>query len=271
MKTENRTEMPNLKPQTETDLCPRCEKPKPTLCFCSEIEAIANTRPVLILQHPQEPDKLLGTARLANLNLKNSALLVGLSWPNLAKAIERAEFAAGDEVSRDVADWAVLYLGSQPEDKTAAPLRAFAKYKNEISVDTDGEMKALGSMVKGVIVIDGTWSQAKAIWWRNAWLSKLKRLALNPSARSLYGDLRKEPRRECLSTIESIAETLEVLGEPAENSAALRATFSRLIEKYKASGLRATKGENKSGGGGKRRGRPSVAGGKPDWRRKKRR
>ena len=50
--------------------------------------------------------------------------------------------------------------------------------------------------------------------------------------RSLYGNLRREPRRECLSTIESIAEALEMLGEDAKVSETLRAHFGELLQNF---------------------------------------
>jgi DTW domain-containing protein len=89
-----------------------------------------------------------------------------------------------------------------------------------------------GDQLEGIVVLDGTWAQAKTMWWRNPWLLKLKRLVLNPSHRSLYGRLRKEPRRECLSTIESVAEALKTLGEDASVSDALRNHFAELLRRY---------------------------------------
>ncbi len=86
----------------------------------------------------------------------------------------------------------------------------------------------------GIVVIDGTWSQAKTIWWRNAWLLKLRRAVLVPKHKSLYKELRREPRRECVSTIEAIAEALEALGEPQTVSDSLRKTFGELLEKQRA-------------------------------------
>src|SRR5579863_9070475 len=58
---------------------------------------------VLILQHPQEQDKSLGTAGLLVASLSHARLRVGLSWPNLAAALGR---------TADPHRWAVLYLGS---------------------------------------------------------------------------------------------------------------------------------------------------------------
>ena len=46
----------------DAPVCPRCLKPLP-LCVCDEIQPIANRTALLILQHPQEQDRLLGTAR----------------------------------------------------------------------------------------------------------------------------------------------------------------------------------------------------------------
>ena len=51
--------------------CPRCGKPE-TLCVCQDIQPIDNKIALLILQHPQEQDKALGTARLTALHFKNA-------------------------------------------------------------------------------------------------------------------------------------------------------------------------------------------------------
>ena len=55
------------------------------------------------------------------------------------------------------------------------------------------------------MLLDGTWSQAKALWWRNAWMLKCQRVILGPAHPSRYGKLRREPRRDGLSTIEAAA------------------------------------------------------------------
>src|ERR1700722_4504510 len=83
--------------------CPRCHKPLP-LCICDSIEPIQSKISLLILQHPQEQDRALGTARLAALHFKDAVVKMGLSWPSLSKALGRKV----DDPSR----WAVLYLGS---------------------------------------------------------------------------------------------------------------------------------------------------------------
>ena len=175
---------------------------------------------VLILQHPQEPDKELGTARLVQTLLPESATLrVGLSWPNLKKA-------TGDAAAVP-SEWAVLYLGAGRFEPSTEDRLLFLDKKGKPRPDA-----GVPPQLKGVILLDGTWSQAKTLWWRNAWLLKLHRCALVPAAPSLYGKKRKEPRRECLSTVESVALTLDLLGEAPEIRAGLIQAFREHLAKF---------------------------------------
>jgi DTW domain-containing protein YfiP len=185
-------------------------------------------RHVLILQHPQEPDKELGSAKLAHAMLPNSTLKIGLSWRNLKAVLGREA-----QPSR----WAVLYLGSGVKDSGGGKGARLAQglhfvRKNATLLDAS-ESERVRSELEGVILLDGTWSQAKTLWWRNAWLLKLRRAILVPSRPSLYKELRREPRRECLSTLESIAETLDALGEAPAVGEALRAEFAALLDCYR--------------------------------------
>jgi DTW domain-containing protein YfiP len=120
-----------------------------------------------------------------------------------------------------------LYLGAKSEGSKSS-------VSQRLSIATKSGKAAAPSELdlEGIVVLDGTWAQAKTMWWRNAWLLKLKRLTLNPSCPSLYGRLRMEPRRECLSTIESIAEALDALGEDVTVGDILRSHFAELLRKY---------------------------------------
>jgi DTW domain-containing protein YfiP len=217
--------------------CPRCLKPEPDFCVCRLIEPKSNRLRVVILQHPQEPDHLLGTARLAHLALKNSDLRVGLSWANLAHALGNPASSPDPKNRPDPQRWGVLYLGSgiqnPPETPNRHPLSyPVVQWVNEKGLPLAG--MSPGEM-EGIIVLDGTWSQAKALWWRNPWLLKLRRLVLTPRKKSLYGARRKEPRRECLSTIETIAECLTGFNEPESIQAHLETLFSALLNQSEGS------------------------------------
>ncbi len=205
--------------------CPRCGKP-PELCVCAGIVPIENRIAVLILQHPQEQDKGLGSARLAAAHLTQAVFKVGLSWPSLAKALGRPA---------DPKRWATLYLGSA-DPKALAPGRELAALDSKGRALPDQEGALAG--IEGIIVLDGSWAQAKTLWWRNAWLLKSRRIALNPARPSLYGRLRREPRPEGLSTIEALALLLSRLEGRPEIATALTAGFAALLARYKAATIR---------------------------------
>src|SRR6185369_8301992 len=167
-------------------------------------------RRILILQHPQEQDALLGTAQILVASLPKAKLVVGLSWRNLAHAL-------GEE-GVDVRRWAVLFPDKESSgDKIASRAGAVVP----------------PASLEGIIVLDGTWSKAKTLWWRNPWLSKLNRLTLKPKQPSIYGHLRAEPRREFVSTLESVAAALTLCGEPAEIEAQLARVFRTLVQRVR--------------------------------------
>jgi DTW domain-containing protein len=87
--------------------------------------------------------------------------------------------------------------------------------------------------IEGIVLLDGTWSQAKALWWRNAWMLKCQRVILGPKRPSRYGQLRKEPRRDGLSTIEAAAMLLAGLERRPDISATLIGSFERMLARFR--------------------------------------
>ena len=189
---------------------------------------------VLILQHPREPRQPLSTVPLIQEVLGGECcqVRVGLSWPNLK--------AATGDLQAQSREWVVLYLGSRKNMRGSDPVRmkAILVERQEvfagaaqtsgtrpraaltgasahlIFLDPKGEWLVHPpdlSKFQGLLVLDGTWHQSKTLWWRNSWLLRLQRAFLLPENRSLYHRVRKEPRRECLSTIEAVAYALEAL------------------------------------------------------------
>ena len=208
-------------PADEVADCPRCLKPLP-LCICDSVTPVQHRTSLLILQHPQEQDRALGTARLAALHFANATFKIGLSWPSLAKALGRPV--------ADPARWAVLYLGSSK----VADLDTDAEI---VAINRKGEIaerqRAILDRIEGVVLLDGTWSQAKALWWRNPWMLKCQRVILGPQRPSRYGQLRREPRRDGLSTIEAAAMLIAGLEKRPEISATLNASFERMLARYR--------------------------------------
>jgi tRNA-uridine aminocarboxypropyltransferase len=180
-------------------------------------DPIDNRLFILILQHPREKKEAHATAILTVAMLRRAALVVGLSWANLPHALGRPA---------DPQRWAVLYLGS------ARP-RAFGLDREVVAVDRQGEpetdQEATLRNLDGAVLLDGSWSEAKALWWRNPWLLRLHRLVLNPRHPSHYGRVRREPRREALSTIEAAGLLLSRIEGRPEIAAALDGALDRLI------------------------------------------
>lgn len=201
--------------------CPHCGKPMP-LCICDSVRPIESRISLLILQHPQEQDRALGTARLTAHHFKDAVVKIGLSWPSLSKALGRPV--------HDPSRWAVLYLGSAKvsELETDAEI---------VAIDRKGRMeegqRAILRDIEGIVLLDGTWSQAKALWWRNAWMLKCRRVILGPAAPSRYGRLRREPRSDGLSTIEAVALLLSRIEKRPDIEAALTDSFERMLARYR--------------------------------------
>src|SRR6266550_2726234 len=201
--------------------CPRCLKPLP-LCICDSITPIENRVSLLILQHPQEQDRALGTARLTALHFKNAVVRIGLSWPSLSRAL-----------GRPVADHsrsAVLYLGSAKSAVLDTKIYVVAINRKG---DIEDNQRAILKDIEGIVLLDGTWSQAKALWWRNAWMLKCQRVILGPQHPSRYGKLRREPRRDGLATIEAAAMLLASLEKRPDIAETLHGSFERMLAKYR--------------------------------------
>ena len=200
--------------------CRRCGKP-PALCVCAGIVPFDNRVSLLILQHPQEQDRDLGTARLAALHFTNALFKIGLSWPSLSKLLGRTV---------DPQRWAILYLGS-------VKAAAIAPERDIVVVDKKGEaiadQKAALRGIEGIVLLDGSWSQAKALWWRNGWMLKCRRVVLAAAQPSRYGGVRREPRADALSTIEAAGMLLSRLEQRPEIETALNASFERLLARYR--------------------------------------
>ena len=156
-------------PQRRSPDCPHCGKPLP-LCICDSITPIESRISLLILQHPQEQDRALGTARLTALHFKDAVLKIGLSWPSLSKALGRPvarSLALGGALSRLGQGRRSRY---RPRDRRDQPQ---GRDRGRISAPSSSD-------IEGIVLLDGTWSQAKALWWRNAWMLKCQRVILGP-------------------------------------------------------------------------------------------
>lgn len=184
----------------------------------SQPEPVDNRVFLLVLQHPQERREPRGTAAATVAALRRAKLVTGLSWPNLARALGGPA---------DPRRWAVLYLGSiRPGEVGAVGEIVVLGREGGPLPDPAPILRGLA----GIVLLDGTWREAKTLWWRNPWLLKLYRIVLNPPRPARIGTLRREPRREALSTIEAAALILaQVETGPQAAEALLRRLEEHLV------------------------------------------
>jgi DTW domain-containing protein YfiP len=204
--------------------CEGCARPKST-CLCDRLPQVKLASPleIVILQHPQEDDVVLGTASIVARALDRAHVRVGLSWPSIDAAVGREL-----DRSRPLGHrWGVLFA-TKEEGEASKVVHPPGTVR---VLDRHGAPLPSGEALEGLIVLDGTWSQAKTLWWRNAWLLKLARVGLVPREPSMYGKVRKEPRREWVSTLEAVGDVLPSLGRKDERARheASRSELRRLM------------------------------------------
>jgi DTW domain-containing protein YfiP len=177
--------------------CAACERPA-SVCLCSELVPVRTDTRVVILQHPRESGVPIGTARLAELALSNSERHVGVDFSSSARLAE----VLADRQAPAV----LLYPGPEARDLAENP--------------PEGPVT--------LVVIDGTWWQAKKLFKKNPLLWSLPRYALSPAVPSRYR-IRREPALHCVSTIEAITQALTLLERERDVSALLK-PFDAMVE-----------------------------------------
>jgi DTW domain-containing protein YfiP len=135
---------------------------------------------IVVLQHPREADVAINTARIAALCLPSSSVHVGVDFDG---------------------DGAVRALLSDP----ASP--AILLWPGEGARDLASDPPP--SPVT-LVVVDGTWWQARKLVRSNPRLAALPRYAFTPPRPSDYR-IRREPAEHCVSTVEALALALGFL------------------------------------------------------------
>ena len=189
-------------------VCEQCLKAK-AACICDWVSPVPNQTRIVILQHPDEIKKPLGTAKIASLCLGNVALWVGVDFSN--------DLRFNELVSNSNHSTAVLY----PSD-SAISLNDFAC--DSLSING----VECGFYVKTLIVLDGTWRNTREIMLSNKSLQDLIKVKLNPGKHSDYR-IRKAPMAESLSTVEAISSSLNIL-EPKTKVDPMLNCFKNMID-----------------------------------------
>lgn len=137
-----------------------------------------------MLQHPAEEKRSLRTAPMIQISLAadKSLLFKGKKFPNSKH-------------------------GNELEKIMTAP-NTLLLYPSKSSVPIEQVDLSCGPF--NIILIDGTWPQAKAIFCASPLLQKMKQVKLVTSGASNY-IIRTQPTEGCLSTLETAVEVLTIL------------------------------------------------------------
>jgi DTW domain-containing protein YfiP len=173
-------------------VCYRCFRPS-GLCLCPSIPRVDNRTPILIVQHPRERTHPFGTVRLLELGLCRSEVLVDYD--------SRLRGPGG----------------------LALPAGAGLLYPHESAQDIT--RLAPAERPSTLVVIDGTWHQARTLYRDIPALAALPHYTLPGHHRSDF-KIRRQPREYCLSTLEAIVFALQAL-EPDT------ADLSRLLDCFR--------------------------------------
>ena len=175
------------------NICYRCDRVQ-DLCVCADIQPVANRTPVTILQHPRERRHPVGTARFLRLGLQQAQLQV--CW-----------------------DLAVAPPAPMGELGLLFPSLRAQNLADDACVPP-----------RHLVVVDGTWTQAKSLLRANPWLQQVPHFRITPDGIDRYR-IRKEPRVGYTSTVEATVQALTLIEPQTQGLEALIDAFSRMIDR----------------------------------------
>jgi len=178
--------------------CPQCRKALKA-CICQWITPLKSDVELIILQHPSEEHRPMGTARILSLSLKNSVTIVGEDFSDN----ERLNALLADEQYQHV----ILYPSEH-----SVPVESVTRPDKKLRV----------------ILLDGTWKKAFKMWQVSSNLHALSTVHLPKDLKGNYR-IRKAPSENSLSTVEAGYHLLNLLEGDRDFSPLLTA-FDQMIQ-----------------------------------------
>lgn len=178
-------EQPVYRTMCKTCMCPEFS------CYCEAIQKFDPVIQFVILIHPIEYSRRIATGRMSHLVMEGSHLIKGQDYSENKKV---------NELVNDPNNYPViLYPG-----KLSTNLSSLGASEKTLLFPKDKKIT--------FFVIDGTWATARKMIRQSVNLQKIPRICFTPSAPSNFR-VRKQPAAHCVSTIEAIHETLELVGD----------------------------------------------------------
>lgn len=177
--------------------CLACFRPA-GLCFCKSIPSIANQTHVLILQHRREASHPFNTARIVQHSLQRCQLFAD-HVANLSRRFDEIDLSPSVGLLYPGDDAQVLDESSRPEH------------------------------LDQLVILDGTWHQAKNLVRDIPRLQTLPRYRLAPRSPGRYR-IRREPNEHALSTLEATVSALQALEPDTTGLDLLLRAFDEMVD-----------------------------------------
>ncbi|KAL3278204.1 hypothetical protein HHI36_013543 [Cryptolaemus montrouzieri] len=172
-------------PPKMRSICNKCERPS-RVCWCGALPdpPLSPRNKIIILQHPAEEKRSLRTAPILHLGLKEGSCLIfkGKHFPGRNHELEA--------------------LLQQPN--------TLLLYPSPKSIDLREIQSKHIDCNFNLVLLDGTWPQAKAMYSGNSILHGIQQIKLVINGPSNY-IIRTQPTEGCFSTLETAAEALSIL------------------------------------------------------------
>jgi DTW domain-containing protein YfiP len=169
---------------------------------CASIARVHNETGLLILQHPRERLHPLGTVRIARLGFARVRVVPFSQWT--ADTLPPLAVPSGT---------ALLYPSATGRELSTVPRAERPRH---------------------LIVLDGTWFQARKIYKAHRWLRDLPHVHITPDRPSGYGGTRAEPRAHYVATVEAIVLALQVLEPQTPGLDGLLQSFAAMVARQAA-------------------------------------
>ncbi|KGY07363.1 DTW domain-containing protein [Vibrio sp. MarTm2] len=181
--------------------CSQCGKSLKA-CICEWIQSLPSKVELVILQHPSETNRPMGTARILSLSLANSYCFVD------------ENFSEHSELNQLLAEEGVHHFVLYPGEGAHSHQQVASKVAQEQKVR--------------IILLDGTWKKAYKMWQLSSNLQTLPLIRLPENLQGNYR-IRKAPSDNSLSTVEAGYHILQLL-EPEADFSPLISAFNQMIE-----------------------------------------
>ncbi|WP_159651810.1 tRNA-uridine aminocarboxypropyltransferase [Vibrio atypicus] len=181
--------------------CSQCGKSLKA-CICEWIQSLPSKVELVILQHPSETNRPMGTARILSLSLANSHYFVD------------EDFTEHEPLNQLLNDTSYQHFVLYPGETSVAHTEVAQKLEKDERIR--------------VILLDGTWKKAYKMWLLSKNLHALPLVRLPENLQGNYR-IRKAPSDNSLSTVEAGYHILSLL-EPEQDFSPLVEAFNQMIE-----------------------------------------